>query len=643
MATGNNSFGVQAPPPANAAVQPPQPVNTSNAPPNPIASIPGFGGTAGSTKAAQDEAQARWNTLSDDEKAQAWGNYMAAGGSGPPNGDFRQPPPVQTPAELDTIVSQVAPFTASDPTFSADASAQQALFQQNENPGTLLPGISADGGGTAAGASYQASQSDIDRAIKNNSKAAPYMQAVVFYAGQNNIPWQVLYAAIDAGSGFDPNFSSGAKSGIGSLDPSDPASQDPMKSLQSAAQQLADYHSRYNDWGLALIALQQGSATADYLRSHGTSANGTQSDSLAYLTKAYKDLDALGYNHDGADFSTAAKAVGANTPTVKMLDQATTQDQIKKAFEQTLFRDPTPDEMSNFYGMMQNSYVQAQLADAQNANPWGDTSSTAPDAGTAGGTAQAAGNFLTTAGSVVGHPYLWGGESTGPQGAFDCSGLVQWAMKTATGYDPGRDTTAQFNNRDGQNIPDISQALPGDIIFFGAGQGPDGGPEHEAIYLGNGQIEDANHPGGSVGIRSLQGYGAIAGIKRFPAVAGSTTPASMAAGGYKTSTQAPSPADTLTQGIQNTALYKQLYQFKPKSMTDQQWQQQFQNAGSLKDSSGYFSAKEPPSDLAMTTGMAIGDPNATAQIAAEQAFSSGHVADLLPGESTVAESLRKVI
>jgi cell wall-associated NlpC family hydrolase len=133
--------------------------------------------------------------------------------------------------------------------------------------------------------------------------------------------------------------------------------------------------------------------------------------------------------------------------------------------------------------------------------------------GTSGAAGGAGQSFIATAESQIGVPYSSGGETAGT--GFDCSGLVQWAMKQY-GIDPGRTTTAQFNNAAAQTVAGLSQAQPGDLLFFNAGAGPNGGPGHVGIYLGNGQMLDADHTGDTIGIRkNVASYGNLVGIKRY--------------------------------------------------------------------------------------------------------------------------------
>ncbi|AJR29974.1 NlpC/P60 family protein [Mycolicibacterium fortuitum] len=87
---------------------------------------------------------------------------------------------------------------------------------------------------------------------------------------------------------------------------------------------------------------------------------------------------------------------------------------------------------------------------------------------------------------------------------FDCSGLSEYAIYQATGYDPGKGTSVQYPNMtDGagafgsvvQTGPklDTSQLQPGDVIYYDGGQGVAGA--HVAIYMGNGVTVETNESG----------------------------------------------------------------------------------------------------------------------------------------------------
>ena len=75
-------------------------------------------------------------------------------------------------------------------------------------------------------------------------------------------------------------------------------------------------------------------------------------------------------------------------------------------------------------------------------------------------------SIIRTARSMMGFPYLWGGNSTKGN---DCSGFTQTVFKT-NGIDILRDAGQQA--REGEEIiPDesFSNILPGDLLFFGFG------------------------------------------------------------------------------------------------------------------------------------------------------------------------------
>ncbi|MER7464333.1 NlpC/P60 family protein [Streptomyces sp. NPDC097981] len=86
---------------------------------------------------------------------------------------------------------------------------------------------------------------------------------------------------------------------------------------------------------------------------------------------------------------------------------------------------------------------------------------------------------------AIGKPYIWG--ATGP-GSFDCSGLTQAAWRSA-GVSLPRTTYTQINA--GQRVS-RDQLAPGDLVFFYSGV------THVGLYIGNGQMIHAPHPGSTV-------------------------------------------------------------------------------------------------------------------------------------------------
>ncbi len=104
--------------------------------------------------------------------------------------------------------------------------------------------------------------------------------------------------------------------------------------------------------------------------------------------------------------------------------------------------------------------------------------------------------------AALGKPYVWG--ATGPA-AYDCSGLTQAAWR-AGGVSLPRTTYTQISS--GPRI-DKSRLAPGDLVFFFSGI------SHVGLYIGDGKMIHAPHPGAPV---------RIAPINQMP-FAGATRPA----------------------------------------------------------------------------------------------------------------------
>ncbi|WP_079146080.1 C40 family peptidase [Streptomyces lydicus] len=104
--------------------------------------------------------------------------------------------------------------------------------------------------------------------------------------------------------------------------------------------------------------------------------------------------------------------------------------------------------------------------------------------------------------AALGKPYVWG--ATGPS-AYDCSGLTQAAWRSG-GVALPRTTYTQINA--GPRI-ERSQLAPGDLVFFYSGI------SHVGLYVGDGKMIHAPHPGAPV---------RLAPIDQMP-FAGATRPA----------------------------------------------------------------------------------------------------------------------
>jgi peptidoglycan DL-endopeptidase CwlO len=105
-------------------------------------------------------------------------------------------------------------------------------------------------------------------------------------------------------------------------------------------------------------------------------------------------------------------------------------------------------------------------------------------------TASRAARAVSFAYGALGKPYIWG--ATGPHG-YDCSGLTQAAWRAA-GVSLPRTTYTQINA--GHRVP-RTQLAPGDLVFFYSGI------SHVGLYIGNGRMIHAPHPGAPVRLASI--------------------------------------------------------------------------------------------------------------------------------------------
>lgn len=101
--------------------------------------------------------------------------------------------------------------------------------------------------------------------------------------------------------------------------------------------------------------------------------------------------------------------------------------------------------------------------------------------------------IVNTAAKYLGVKYVWGG--TTPDG-FDCSGLVQYVMKSL-GIDVSRTSQEQIKNGVAVSKGDLQ---PGDLVFFES----NGDVHHVGIYVGNGMMIHAPRTGDVVRYQSIE-------------------------------------------------------------------------------------------------------------------------------------------
>ena len=110
---------------------------------------------------------------------------------------------------------------------------------------------------------------------------------------------------------------------------------------------------------------------------------------------------------------------------------------------------------------------------------------------------------MVTALSVLGTPYVWGGES---HKGFDCSGLVQWAFGTA-GVRLPRVAQDQYNA--GPPVRPGATVVPGDLVFFGSSPRD---VAHVGMFVGDGLMVDAPHTGAVVRLDRIAGFAPLVGV-----------------------------------------------------------------------------------------------------------------------------------
>lgn len=109
-----------------------------------------------------------------------------------------------------------------------------------------------------------------------------------------------------------------------------------------------------------------------------------------------------------------------------------------------------------------------------------------------------------------GKPYVWG--ASGPD-AFDCSGLVMYALQKAFGRSFPHYSGAQYSA-----TKPVSDPQPGDLVFFGPG-----GSDHVGVYAGDGKYWSAMSPSSNpnIGMSSVKdGPSSNISYRRVPGLKG---------------------------------------------------------------------------------------------------------------------------
>ena len=131
--------------------------------------------------------------------------------------------------------------------------------------------------------------------------------------------------------------------------------------------------------------------------------------------------------------------------------------------------------------------------------------------------------------SELGKPYKWG--ATGELGFYDCSGLMLRAYQKG-GIDLPRTSRQQWYY--GARVWQVSQMLPGDLVFYAYNTADPATIHHVGIYIGAGNMVDAPYTGATVRITPFLRGDLIGAVRptatAVPADAATATTASTAAG-----------------------------------------------------------------------------------------------------------------
>ena len=133
------------------------------------------------------------------------------------------------------------------------------------------------------------------------------------------------------------------------------------------------------------------------------------------------------------------------------------------------------------------------------ASPWAVTEALAAPAEPAAAQAMQANDVLMRAISLVGTPYVWGGNT--PESGFDCSGLVNYVFRDMLDLRLPR-TSRELS---ALSAPAVEAAwlATGDLVFFANG----GQVSHVGIYVGDGRFLHAPSTGKDVRTDTLlSGY-----------------------------------------------------------------------------------------------------------------------------------------